>query len=209
MKKNNIFQRILAKDLHLHSFKIQLTQKLQPTYYRQRRDFTNWILEQLPVNGVFHNKIIFSDEAYFHLNNFINKQSPRIRRAENPHALQLPTYLHNMTIWCASASVNGDRYRGMLTNVTQMQFQRDSATCRTACKAMTLLQTKFPDRASSRFGNQNWQTSYDLICLDFFLCFFLSKVYVKYLETIQELQEEVERQTHKMKIKNNYFALLK
>ena len=39
-------QRILTKDLHLHAYKIQLTQELHPEYHAQHRTFSNWILEQ-------------------------------------------------------------------------------------------------------------------------------------------------------------------
>jgi hypothetical protein len=34
-------QRILTKDLHLHTYKIQLTQELKPTDHVQRREFVN------------------------------------------------------------------------------------------------------------------------------------------------------------------------
>jgi hypothetical protein len=37
-------QRILAKDLHLHAYKIQLTQELKPTDHVQRREFVNCVL---------------------------------------------------------------------------------------------------------------------------------------------------------------------
>jgi len=38
-------QRILTKDLHLHAYKIQLTQELKPTDHVQRREFVNCVLE--------------------------------------------------------------------------------------------------------------------------------------------------------------------
>jgi len=58
-------QRILTKDLHLHAYKIQLTQELQPADHAQRRTFANWILEHQQIDGDFSKKIIFSDEAHF------------------------------------------------------------------------------------------------------------------------------------------------
>jgi len=60
-------QRILTKDLHLHDYKIQLTQELQPTDHVQCREFVNWVLENQKVDGNFSKKIIFSDEAHFQL----------------------------------------------------------------------------------------------------------------------------------------------
>ena len=44
------------KDLHPHAYKVQL-----------RREFVEWIMEQLKLDADFSIKIIFSDGAYFHL----------------------------------------------------------------------------------------------------------------------------------------------
>ena len=43
-------QRILTKDLHLHAYKIQLTQELKLTDHVQRREFVNWVLGK-PKSG--------------------------------------------------------------------------------------------------------------------------------------------------------------
>jgi len=56
--------RILRRDLDLHPYKIQLTQELKVNH-RQRRVFTDWVLEQLEINPNFAKQIIFSDEAHF------------------------------------------------------------------------------------------------------------------------------------------------
>lgn len=158
-------QRILTKDLHLHAYKIQLTQQLQPNDHGQRRNFTNWILEQLQTDHEFHKKIIFSDEAHFHLNGVVNKQNSRIWGDENPHAIQeLPLHPQKVTVWCAiwaggiigpyffencegaAVTVDGNRYRAMLTNffwqeldkidLNEMWFQQDGATCHTSRETM-------------------------------------------------------------------------
>ena len=60
-------QRTLTKDLHLHAYKIELTQELKPTDHVQRREFVNFVLENQKVNGNFSKKIVFSDEAHFQL----------------------------------------------------------------------------------------------------------------------------------------------
>jgi len=60
-------QRILTKDLHLHAYKIQLTQELKPTEHVHRREFVNWVLENQKVDSNFSKKIIFSDEVHFQL----------------------------------------------------------------------------------------------------------------------------------------------
>ncbi|GFS72828.1 putative transposable element [Trichonephila clavipes] len=79
---------------------------------------------------------------------------------------------HNVT-------VNGDRYRAMITNffipelnnhdVQELWFQEDGATCHTARATIDLLKDTFGDRLISRFGTVNWPPrSYDLTPLDYF-----------------------------------------
>ncbi|KZC14885.1 hypothetical protein WN55_07749, partial [Dufourea novaeangliae] len=75
-------QRILTKDLHLHAYKVQLTQELKPTDHAKPREFVEWIMEQQQVDAEFSNKIIFSDEAHFHLDDFVNRQNCRIWGSE-------------------------------------------------------------------------------------------------------------------------------
>ena len=104
-------------------------------------------------------KIIFSDEAYFDLGGYVNKQNCRI---ENPHAyIEKPT--HPKTSHCLvrifqsrgiigtfifeteqgeAVTVNRDRYRSMLNeflftkieekDIGNIWFQQDGATCHTA-----------------------------------------------------------------------------
>ena len=63
--------RIMRKDLGLHASKIELTPELKPLDHLKRRNFSNWTLEKLEENEVFHRKIIFSDKAHFWLNGFV------------------------------------------------------------------------------------------------------------------------------------------
>ncbi|GFW15920.1 uncharacterized protein TNCV_4431931 [Trichonephila clavipes] len=80
---------------------------------------------------------------------------------------------HNVT-------VNGDRYRAMITNciipqlnnhdVQELWFQQDGVTCHTARATIDLLKDTFDDRLISRFGPVNWSPrSCDLTPLDYFL----------------------------------------
>jgi len=128
-------QRILSKDLHMHAYEIQLVQQLQTADHQKRRRFCEWIEERLAVDEHFVKNIIFSDEAHFHLSGFVNKQNCRIWGNENPRV----THEHQMhpqktIMWCGfwsggvigpfffendegdSATVNGERYRRMLTS---------------------------------------------------------------------------------------------
>lgn len=191
--------RILKKDLSLHAYKIQLTQELKPADHLNRRTFADWVHEQRQIDEDFSQKIIFSDEAHFHLSGFVNKQNCRIWADENPRTI-VEKLMHpqKVTVWCAffaggiigpfffendagnSVTVNGERYRAMITNflwpeldamdVNDLWFQQDGATCHTANATMTLLNEKFPGRIISRNSEINWPSrSCDFTPLDFFL----------------------------------------
>ena len=155
------------------------------------------------MNGDFTKKIIFSDEAHFHLSGFVNKQNCRIWANENPRVIvEKPMYPERVTVWCGlwaggvigpyffkndfgqAATVIGVRYREMITdllrpeiedmNLDNMWFQQDGATCLTANETMALLREKFNDRVISRRGEVNWPPrSCDLAPLDIILWGFL------------------------------------
>jgi len=93
--------RILRRDLGLHPYKIQLIQELKVNDHRQRRVFADWVLEQLEVNPNFAKQIIFSDEAHFWMNGYVNKQNCRIWDDTNPHEIhQLQMHLEKVIVWC-------------------------------------------------------------------------------------------------------------
>ncbi|GFW32364.1 transposable element Tc3 transposase [Trichonephila clavipes] len=59
----------------------------------------------------FHKRILFSDEAHFWLNGYVNKQNCRIWSEANPQ-VYVETQLHpeKLTVWCALwADTFGDR----------------------------------------------------------------------------------------------------
>ena len=57
---------------------------------------------QIAIDPQFPNKILFSDEAHFWLNGYVNKQNCRIWSEENPQAyVQKPLHPAKITVWCA------------------------------------------------------------------------------------------------------------
>ncbi|GFS49230.1 uncharacterized protein TNCV_2410561 [Trichonephila clavipes] len=123
-----------------------------------------------------------------------------------------------LTVWCAlwagiigilsskndeghNVTVNGDRYRAMITNffilelnnhdVQELWFQQDCATCHTARATIDLLKDTFGDRLISRFGPVNWPPrSCDLTPLDYFLWGYVkSLVYADKPQTLDHLED--------------------
>ncbi|GFW86492.1 transposable element Tc3 transposase [Trichonephila clavipes] len=168
----------------------------------------------------FHKRILFSDEAHFWLNGYVNKQNCRIWSEANPQVyVETPLHPEKLTVWCAlwaggillqndeghNVTVNGDRYRAMITNffipelnnhdVQELWFQQDGATCHTARATIDLLKDTFGDRLISRFGPVNWPPrSCDLTPLDYFLWGYVkSLVYADKPQTLDHLEDNIRR----------------
>ncbi|GFW49759.1 uncharacterized protein TNCV_358621 [Trichonephila clavipes] len=104
-----------------------------------------------------------------------------------------------------AVTVNGDRYRAMITNffipelsnhdVQELWFQQDGATCHTARATIDLLKDTFGDRLISRFGPVNWPPrSCDLTPLDYFLWGYVkSWVYADKPQTLDHLVDNIRR----------------
>lgn len=94
-------RRILRKDLGMTPYKVQLVQQLKPTDHAMRFRFATWAWNRLEEDADFGQKIIFSDEAHFHLSGYVNKQNCRIWGTENPHAIEeKPMHPQRVTVWC-------------------------------------------------------------------------------------------------------------
>ncbi|GFS90895.1 uncharacterized protein TNCV_3027491 [Trichonephila clavipes] len=168
-------------------------------YDQARRSFVEWAQNEIAVVPDFHKRILFSDEAHFWLNGYVNKQNCRIWSEANPQVyVETPLHPKKLTVWCAlwaggiigpyffkndeghNVTVNGDRYTAMITNffipelnnhdVQELWFQQDGATCHTARATIDLLKDTFGDRLISRFGPVNWPPrSCDLTPVEYFL----------------------------------------
>ncbi|KZC15025.1 hypothetical protein WN55_08618 [Dufourea novaeangliae] len=150
-------RRILHKDLGMNAYKVQLVQELKPHDHPMRFRFAQWAEDRLIEDEHFYRKIIFSDEAHFHLGGYVNKQNCRIWGSENPHVIvEKPMHPQRVTVWCGfwsggiigpfffeneqgnAVTVNGDRYRAMLSDflfpkieeddIDDIWFQQDGAT---------------------------------------------------------------------------------
>ncbi|GFV24874.1 hypothetical protein TNCV_883421 [Trichonephila clavipes] len=103
--------------------------------HQARRRFVEWAQNEIAVVPDFHKRILFSDEAHFWLNGYVNKQNCRIWSEANPQVyVETPLHPKKLTVWSAlwaggiigpyffkndeghNVTVNGDRYRAMITN---------------------------------------------------------------------------------------------
>ncbi|GFV48438.1 uncharacterized protein TNCV_3027081 [Trichonephila clavipes] len=129
----------------------------------------------------------------------INKCMSKHRYIQKTYCLVCFMGWWNPSSKTMKATVNGDRYRAMITNffipelnnhnVQELWFQQDGATCHTAHTKIDLLKDTFGDRLVSRFEPVNWPPrSCDLTPLDYFLWGYVkSLVYADKPQTLDHL----------------------
>ncbi|GFV26198.1 transposable element Tc3 transposase [Trichonephila clavipes] len=144
---------------------IQFGWAIHQNDHQARRRFVEWAQNEIAVVHDFHKRILFSDEAHFWLNGYVNKQNCRIWNEANPQVyVETPLHPEKLTVWCALWA------GGIISPSLELWFQQDGATCHTARATIDLLKDTFGDRLISRFGPVNWPPrSCDLTPLDYFL----------------------------------------
>ncbi|GFS98636.1 hypothetical protein TNCV_2987611 [Trichonephila clavipes] len=64
--------------------------------------FVEWAQNEIAVVPDFHKRILFSDEAHFWLNGYVNNQNCRIWSEANPQVyVETPLHPEKLTVWCA------------------------------------------------------------------------------------------------------------
>ncbi|GFW46236.1 ATP-dependent DNA helicase [Trichonephila clavipes] len=70
--------------------------------HQARRRFVEWAQNEIAVVPDFHKRILFSDEAHFWLNGYVNKQNCRIWSEANPQVyVETPLHPEKLSVWCA------------------------------------------------------------------------------------------------------------
>ncbi|GFV50095.1 hypothetical protein TNCV_2354801 [Trichonephila clavipes] len=70
--------------------------------HQARHRFVEWAQNEIAVVPDFHKRILFSDEAHFWLNGYVNKQNCRIWSEANPQVyVKTPLHPEKLTVWCA------------------------------------------------------------------------------------------------------------
>ncbi|GFW27925.1 hypothetical protein TNCV_768051 [Trichonephila clavipes] len=68
-------------------------------YDQARRRFVEWAQNEIAVVPDFHKRILFSDEAHFWLNDYVNKQNCRIWSEANPQVyVETPLHPEKLTV---------------------------------------------------------------------------------------------------------------
>ncbi|GFW75046.1 uncharacterized protein TNCV_447521 [Trichonephila clavipes] len=164
--------------------------------HQARRRFVEWAQNEIAVVPDFHKRILFSDEAHFWLNGYVNKQNCRIWSEANPQVyVETPLHPEKPTVWCVlwAGGIIGPYFFKNDERHNELGFQQDGATCHTARATIDLLKDTLGDRLISRFGPVNWPPrSCGLTPLDYFLWGYVkSLVYADKPQTLDHLEDNV------------------
>lgn len=167
-------QRILRKDLGIYPYKIQVGQRLTEQDALKRLEFGNQICESIDRNLIDITKVIFSDEAHFYLDGYVNRQNYRIWGSEKPEIMvTAPLHPQKITVWAGMSSkgflgpvfIQGETidwqvYNRILTQSFEeaklkrwtrgFWFQQDGATPHCKEENLRLIRSTFGDKVISR-----------------------------------------------------------
>ncbi|GFV39868.1 putative transposable element [Trichonephila clavipes] len=171
---------------------------IHQNHHQARRRIVEWAPNEIAVVPDFHKRILFSDEAHFWLNGFVNKQYCRIWSEANPQVyVEKPLHPEKLTVWCAlwAGGIICPYFFKNDEGHNELWFQQDGATCHTARVTIDLLKDRFDDCLISRFGHVNWPPrSCDLTPLDYFLWGYVkSLVHADKPQTLDHLEDNIRR----------------
>jgi hypothetical protein len=94
-------RKIMKTVLNLHPYKIKRVQELKEKDLPMRLEFARRCIAEIAKGDDWLPRILWSDEAHFHLHGGVNSHNAVIWAEENPHqVLQTPLHDEYVTVWC-------------------------------------------------------------------------------------------------------------
>ena len=149
MKRSTV-HKILHRRLRLYAYTVQILQEIKPEDAPKRETFAITMLDRIAEDETFLSRMMFTDEATFHVSGKVNRHNVHMWGSENPH-----TFIEHIrdspkvNVWCGllqnqivgpfffqENTITGNIYLDMLENfavpqIAHMQpriiFQQDGA----------------------------------------------------------------------------------
>jgi len=135
--KRETLRKIMRDVIKLHPYKITTHQLLTEKAMEKRVEFCKVITNMFESEELDEKQIIFTDEAHFWLNGYVNKQNYRFWGQENPNvSIAVPLHPQKVSAW-AAISVKGVYLQFFEGTVTSQSYKE-------------LLETKFFPHAKKR-----------------------------------------------------------
>lgn len=197
-----------------HPYHVQLVQELDENDFLSRLNFCQWANNKILENPYFFNNVLFSDEATFHRNGYVNRHNYHYYATENSNFIRPTYYQHrwSLNVW---AGILGNRILGPyffernITAESYLEFlrtdleeyfdnfplnlleriwlQQDGASPHYSIAVRAYLDERFPEKWIGRGGPVAWPArSPDLTKLDFFLWGFIKEKVYKTSPTTKE-----------------------
>lgn len=213
-------QNVLHKRLRLHAYKIQIHQQIKPTDRPKRTEFASFLLNVIDDNPNFLQRVLFSDEATFHINGCVNRHNCRVWGSQQPN--EIHEYVRDspkLNVWCAlfhnkvigpfffvEKTITGLVYLDMLElfvfpqldDIEQQTGQRiifmqDGAPPHYHREVRAALNACFPNGWIGRAAPISWPPrSPDLTPLDFFFWGYIKNiVYAEKIRDLDHLRERI------------------
>lgn len=212
-------QRVLKQN-RFHAYHIQFHQELFEEDFQKRVEFCNWAQAKIRLNLDFFDKVLFSDEATFHKNGFVNRHNFHYYSDHNPRIFRQIDRQHrwSINVWGGiigdlvigphffNGHLNGEMYLDFLQNElprlcqnvpvatrNTMWLQHDGAPAHYSMQVRNHLNEAFGNRWIGRGGPTKWPPrSPDLTSLDFFLWGFVKEtVYQDPPTTPEDMQQRI------------------
>lgn len=215
MKRSTV-HKVLHQRLRLYAYKVQVVQEIKPDDRPKREEFACVMLDRIAADETFLSRVMFTDEATFHVSGAVNRHNVRIWGSESPQALR--EHMRDspkVNVWCGlminrivgpfffqEPTVDGAIYLDMLEQfavpqITDLQpnvmFQQDGAPPHWSLDVRTFLNDTFPQRWIGRGGPIPWPPrSPDITPLDFFLWGYVKdRVYATPVKDLQDLKQRI------------------
>lgn len=208
----------ILKESNMKPFKYTLVHQLNEDDFEKRLTFCNYVIQKQLLDPRWHHKIIFSDEATFHLNGIINRHNCNYYSQNNEHRTMIkPLKSSSITVWAMipydgrvrfrilRETMNHERYCDILREIVipsltsnryiHHYYQQDGASVHWALAVRELLNTHLQHRWIGRSGPTEWPPrSPDLTINDFWLWSFMrDRVFIEPRPaTLQQLADRCE-----------------
>jgi hypothetical protein len=206
--------RVLKKSLCFTGYKLQLLYTIRPGGNLKRYDFAVDIVNEINEKEQFLHRVMFRDEATFHVTGHVHRQNVRKWANERPHdfvAHERDSPIVN--VWCAltrghvigpcffaEGTVTSHNYFDMLELFAVPQidddsviFRQDGASAHYANIVTEFLDEIFPRRWIWRDGWKQWpQRSPNLTPLNFYFWGYMKKIVCRvYIYNTQHLKQRI------------------
>ncbi|KAJ8884434.1 hypothetical protein PR048_016291 [Dryococelus australis] len=157
---------IVRQSLQMFPYKIRVVQEIEAGDFLKHVTYCRWFMEHVTPGGEELDDWYWSDEAWFHLDGYVNAQNSRYWSTDKPHRLhESPLHAQKIGVWCSrsrkrifillNTTLNSECYlqlvRQFFDSLTYEEkettwFRQDNATTHNSRVSMAYLESVLTGR---------------------------------------------------------------